>query len=221
MAVAGAGDKGILVRQQWDATTLVQFTQFISNRTLLQEMPRHVSDSELYEASLVVANDEFRFLVVGQTHKSGVESVAVLLEQAACNSASDRRPSTFGNRPTEPVVGYSDINGIGGELISIIKNRRFAETPASEESVGVGSLKGNMYVSKLGEMLTSKPVKLSSWGGCTFILDDDHLQLARIFATPGKKLPVQNHHCCSEQWIVVRDAAKVTLDETVEIQRRN
>jgi mannose-6-phosphate isomerase-like protein (cupin superfamily) len=46
-------------------------------------------------------------------------------------------------------------------------------------------------------------------------------QVKRIVVKPGGRLSLQQHHHRSEHWIVVRGAARVTVDELVKVLHEN
>src|ERR1700730_10765085 len=53
------------------------------------------------------------------------------------------------------------------------------------------------------------------WGSYQSIDIGDRHQVKRIVVKPGGRLSLQKHHHRSEHWIVVRGAARVTVDELV------
>jgi mannose-1-phosphate guanylyltransferase/mannose-6-phosphate isomerase len=59
------------------------------------------------------------------------------------------------------------------------------------------------------------------WGNYQSIDNGDRHQVKRIVVKPGGRLSLQKHHHRSEHWIVVRGAARVTVDEMVKTVHEN
>lgn len=59
------------------------------------------------------------------------------------------------------------------------------------------------------------------WGSYQSVDNGDRHQVKRIIVKPGGRLSLQKHHHRSEHWIVVRGAARVTVNETVKIVHEN
>jgi mannose-1-phosphate guanylyltransferase/mannose-6-phosphate isomerase len=59
------------------------------------------------------------------------------------------------------------------------------------------------------------------WGNYQSIDTGDRHQVKRIVVKPGGRLSLQKHHHRSEHWIVVRGAARVTVNELVKIVHEN
>lgn len=83
-----AGGKGTRLWPLSRATAPKQFIQFVGDKTLFQATLERVSDPKLYEAPIVVTNEEFRFLVAEQARELAVPLAAVLLEPVARNTAA-------------------------------------------------------------------------------------------------------------------------------------
>ena len=83
-----AGGKGTRLWPLSRATAPKQFIQFIGDKTLFQNTLARVSDRELYEAPIVITNEEFRFLVAEQARELAIKLAAVLLEPMARNTAA-------------------------------------------------------------------------------------------------------------------------------------
>jgi mannose-1-phosphate guanylyltransferase len=83
-----AGGKGTRLWPLSRAQAPKQFIQFIGEKTLFQNTLLRASDPELYEAPIVVTNEEFRFLVAEQARELGIKLAAVLLEPVARNTAA-------------------------------------------------------------------------------------------------------------------------------------
>jgi mannose-1-phosphate guanylyltransferase/mannose-6-phosphate isomerase len=59
------------------------------------------------------------------------------------------------------------------------------------------------------------------WGSYQSVDNGDRHQVKRIVVKPGGRLSLQKHHHRAEHWIVVRGAARVTVDETVKTVHEN
>jgi mannose-1-phosphate guanylyltransferase / mannose-6-phosphate isomerase len=59
------------------------------------------------------------------------------------------------------------------------------------------------------------------WGSYQSVDSGDRHQVKRIIVKPGGRLSLQKHHHRSEHWIVVRGAARVTVDEAVKTVHEN
>lgn len=82
-----AGGKGTRLWPLSRAAAPKQFIRFIGDRTLFQKTLERVSDSSIYEAPIIVTNEEFRFLVAEQARELGVKLASILLEPVARNTA--------------------------------------------------------------------------------------------------------------------------------------
>lgn len=83
-----AGGKGTRLWPLSRAAAPKQFIQFIGDKTLFQETLQRVSDPALYEAPVVLTNEEFRFLVAEQARELDIGLAAILLEPVARNTAA-------------------------------------------------------------------------------------------------------------------------------------
>jgi len=59
------------------------------------------------------------------------------------------------------------------------------------------------------------------WGSYQSVDNGDRHQVKRIIVKPGGRLSLQKHHHRSEHWIVVRGAARVTVNETIKTVHEN
>ncbi len=83
-----AGGRGTRLWPLSRASAPKQFIQFIGDQTLFQATLARLSNSTLYEAPVVVTNEDFRFLVAEQARELGVRLAGTLLEPAARNTAA-------------------------------------------------------------------------------------------------------------------------------------
>jgi mannose-1-phosphate guanylyltransferase/mannose-6-phosphate isomerase len=59
------------------------------------------------------------------------------------------------------------------------------------------------------------------WGSYQSVDNGDRHQVKRIIVKPGSRLSLQKHHHRSEHWIVVRGAARVTINDMVKTVHEN
>jgi mannose-1-phosphate guanylyltransferase / mannose-6-phosphate isomerase len=70
--------------------------------------------------------------------------------------------------------------------------------------------------------LTENHIKVHRpWGSYQSVDNGDRHQVKRIVVKPGGRLSLQKHHHRSEHWIVVRGAARVTVNELVKTVHEN
>ncbi|WP_199925174.1 mannose-1-phosphate guanylyltransferase/mannose-6-phosphate isomerase [Neorhizobium sp. SOG26] len=82
-----AGGKGTRLWPLSRAAAPKQFIQFVGDTTLFQSTLSRVSDKALYEAPIVITNEDFRFLVAEQARELGITLSGILLEPVARNTA--------------------------------------------------------------------------------------------------------------------------------------
>nr|WP_316655759.1 mannose-1-phosphate guanylyltransferase/mannose-6-phosphate isomerase [uncultured Gellertiella sp.] len=82
-----AGGKGTRLWPLSRSSAPKQFIRFIGDRTLFQKTLERVADTALYEAPVVVTNEEFRFLVAEQAREIGMTLATIILEPVARNTA--------------------------------------------------------------------------------------------------------------------------------------
>ncbi|OLP44771.1 mannose-1-phosphate guanylyltransferase/mannose-6-phosphate isomerase [Rhizobium oryziradicis] len=83
-----AGGKGTRLWPLSRATAAKQFLKMIGDETLFQSTLNRVRDDAVYEAPIVVTNEEFRFLVAEQAREQGVALSGIVLEPMARNTAA-------------------------------------------------------------------------------------------------------------------------------------
>ena len=59
------------------------------------------------------------------------------------------------------------------------------------------------------------------WGSYQSVDNGDRHQVKRIVVKPGGRLSLQKHHHRAEHWIVVRGAARVTVNDSVKTVHEN
>lgn len=82
-----SGGNGSRLWPQSRALYPKQFLALVNEKTMLQNTLERVSDSSLYSAPVVVANEEHRFIVAEQSRDAGVELNNIILEPVARNTA--------------------------------------------------------------------------------------------------------------------------------------
>jgi mannose-1-phosphate guanylyltransferase len=157
-----AGGKGTRLWPLSRATAPKQFIQFVGDKTLFQETLARVSDPALYEAPIVLTNEEFRFLVAEQARELGVSLSAVLLEPMARNTAPAVAAAAvltgnlFGKEAIMHVIG-SDYEIVANETyFDCVRKARdaaangrlvtFGITP-TEPATGYGYIEGGKELS--------------------------------------------------------------------------
>ena len=83
-----AGGKGTRLWPLSRAAAAKQFIRFLGDETLLQKTMARVSDEAIYDAPIVVTNEDFRFLVAEQARELGVKLDGIILEPEARNTAA-------------------------------------------------------------------------------------------------------------------------------------
>ena len=64
-----------------------QLLPLVSERTMLQETASRVADPELFASTIIVSNDEHRFIIAQQMQEAGLKPLAHLLEPQGRNTA--------------------------------------------------------------------------------------------------------------------------------------
>ncbi|MBW6423554.1 mannose-1-phosphate guanylyltransferase/mannose-6-phosphate isomerase [Rhizobium sp. XQZ8] len=82
-----AGGKGTRLWPLSRSSAPKQFIQFVGEQTLFQSTLKRVDDAALYEAPIVITNEDFRFLVAEQARELGIKLSGILLEPIARNTA--------------------------------------------------------------------------------------------------------------------------------------
>jgi mannose-1-phosphate guanylyltransferase len=82
-----AGGKGTRLWPLSRATAAKQFLKVIGDEPLFQSTLERVSDQTVYEAPIVVTNEDFRFLVAEQAREKGRALSGIVLEPTARNTA--------------------------------------------------------------------------------------------------------------------------------------
>ena len=83
-----AGGKGTRLWPLSRGSAPKQFIKVVNDKTLFQETLERVADPALYEAAIVVTNQDFRFMVAEQAREVGATLSGILLEPVARNTAA-------------------------------------------------------------------------------------------------------------------------------------
>jgi mannose-1-phosphate guanylyltransferase/mannose-6-phosphate isomerase len=75
---------------------------------------------------------------------------------------------------------------------------------------------------KVAPQVTEDHIKVHRpWGSYQSVDNGDRHQVKRIIVKPGQRLSLQKHYHRSEHWIVVRGAARVTVNEDIKTVHEN
>lgn len=83
-----AGGKGTRLWPLSRSSAPKQFMQVIDETSLFQQTLERVADTAIYEAPVVITNQDFRFNVAEQARETGISLSAILLEPVARNTAA-------------------------------------------------------------------------------------------------------------------------------------
>src|SRR3546814_5506354 len=90
-----AGGKGTRLWPLSRSSAPKQFIQVVDEKTLFQETLERVADTSVYEAPVVITNQDFRFTVAEQAREVGVDLCAIILEPVARNTAAAIAAAAF------------------------------------------------------------------------------------------------------------------------------
>ncbi|MCJ8151409.1 mannose-1-phosphate guanylyltransferase/mannose-6-phosphate isomerase [Shinella sedimenti] len=90
-----AGGKGTRLWPLSRSNAPKQFIQVVDEKTLFQETLERVADASVYEAPVVITNQDFRFTVAEQAREVGVDLSAIILEPVARNTAAAIAAAAF------------------------------------------------------------------------------------------------------------------------------
>ncbi|MEB2847468.1 mannose-1-phosphate guanylyltransferase/mannose-6-phosphate isomerase [Rhizobiales bacterium RZME27] len=90
-----AGGKGTRLWPLSRSSAPKQFIQVVDEKTLFQATLERVADKELYEAPVVITNQDFRFTVAEQARELGIDLSAIILEPVARNTAAAIAAAAF------------------------------------------------------------------------------------------------------------------------------
>ncbi|KQV83967.1 mannose-1-phosphate guanylyltransferase/mannose-6-phosphate isomerase [Rhizobium sp. Root1220] len=90
-----AGGKGTRLWPLSRSSAPKQFIKVVDEKTLFQETLERVTDHTVYEAPVVITNQDFRFTVAEQAREVGVDLSAIILEPVARNTAAAIAAAAF------------------------------------------------------------------------------------------------------------------------------
>ncbi|MGI2033614.1 mannose-1-phosphate guanylyltransferase/mannose-6-phosphate isomerase [Rhizobium panacihumi] len=90
-----AGGKGTRLWPLSRSSAPKQFIQVVNETTLFQETLERVANGAVYEAPVVITNQDFRFTVAEQAREVGIDLSAIILEPVARNTAAAIAAAAF------------------------------------------------------------------------------------------------------------------------------
>ena len=140
--------------------------------------------------------------------------VIILLSRAAatitCNFGFAPNACNLGKRPLakcEGILRYLDGSCSG-------------DGAAQKDANGLKRLVAKLKT--VAPQVTEQHIKVHRpWGSYQSIDNGDRHQVKRIIVKPGHRLSLQKHHHRAEHWIVVRGAARVTINDDVKTVHEN
>jgi len=135
---------------------------------------------------------------------NAAQGAAVFEDSRNCNVATDRA--------LVALEGVDDLVVVATQDAVLVSRQKDANglkrLVAKLETVAPGVTKDHIKVHR-------------PWGSYQSVDNGDRHQVKRIIVKPGGRLSLQKHHHRSEHWIVVRGAARVTVNETVKTVHEN
>ena len=135
---------------------------------------------------------------------NAAQGVAVFEDSRNCNVSTDRA--------LVALEGVDDLVVVATQDAVLVSRQKDA-----------GGLK--RLVAKLKTVapeVTEDHIKVHRpWGSYQSVDNGDRHQVKRIIVKPGGRLSLQKHHHRSEHWIVVRGAARVTVNELIKTVHEN
>jgi mannose-1-phosphate guanylyltransferase/mannose-6-phosphate isomerase len=137
-------------------------------------------------------------------HGNAAQGTAVFEDSRNCNVATDKALVALEGVDDLVVVATEDAVLVSRQKDANGLKRLVAKLKTVAPQVTEGHLK------------VHRP-----WGSYQSVDNGDRHQVKRIIVKPGSRLSLQKHHHRAEHWIVVRGAARVTIDETVKTVHEN
>jgi mannose-1-phosphate guanylyltransferase / mannose-6-phosphate isomerase len=135
---------------------------------------------------------------------NAAQGSAVFEDSRNCNVASDRA--------LVALEGVDDLVVVATQDAVLVSRQKDAN--------GLKRLVAKLKT--VAPLLTEEHVKVHRpWGSYQSVDNGDRHQVKRIIVKPGQRLSLQKHHHRSEHWIVVRGAARVTINELVKTVHEN
>jgi mannose-1-phosphate guanylyltransferase / mannose-6-phosphate isomerase len=135
---------------------------------------------------------------------NAAQGVAVFEDSRNCNVATDRA--------LVALEGVDDLVVVATQDAILVSRQKDAN--------GLKRLVAKLKT--VAPQVTEEHIKVHRpWGSYQSVDNGDRHQVKRIIVKPGQRLSLQKHHHRAEHWIVVRGAARVTINETVKIVHEN
>lgn len=137
-------------------------------------------------------------------HGNAAQGRAVFEDSRNCNVSSDKA--------LVALEGVDDLVVVATEDAVLVSRQKDAN--------GLKRLVGKLK--SVAPDVTEDHLKVHRpWGSYQSVDNGDRHQVKRIIVKPGSRLSLQKHHHRSEHWIVVRGAAKVTINDIVKTVHEN
>ena len=137
-------------------------------------------------------------------HGNAAQGAAVFEDTRNCNVASDRA--------LVALEGVDDLVVVATQDAVLVSRQKDAN--------GLKRLVAKLKT--VAPQVTEEHIKVHRpWGSYQSVDNGDRHQVKRIIVKPGQRLSLQKHYHRSEHWIVVRGAARVTVNELVKTVHEN
>ncbi len=137
-------------------------------------------------------------------HGNAAQGVAVFEDSRNCNVSTDRT--------LVALEGVDDLVVVATPDAVLVSRQKDAN--------GLKRLVAKLKT--VAPAVTEDHIKVHRpWGSYQSVDNGDRHQVKRIIVKPGGRLSLQKHHHRSEHWIVVRGAARVTVNELVKTVHEN
>jgi mannose-1-phosphate guanylyltransferase / mannose-6-phosphate isomerase len=135
---------------------------------------------------------------------NAAQGAAVFEDSRNCNVATDRA--------LVALEGVDDLVVVATQDAILVSRQKDAN--------GLKRLVAKLKT--VAPQVTEEHIKVHRpWGSYQSVDNGDRHQVKRIIVKPGQRLSLQKHHHRAEHWIVVRGAARVTVNETVKTVHEN
>ena len=135
---------------------------------------------------------------------NAAQGSAVFEDSRNCNVATDRA--------LVALEGVDDLVVVATQDAVLVSQQRDAN--------GLKRLVAKLKM--VAPQVTEEHIKVHRpWGSYQSVDNGDRHQVKRIIVKPGQRLSLQKHYHRSEHWIVVRGAARVTVNELVKTVHEN
>src|SRR5579859_8050503 len=137
-------------------------------------------------------------------HGNAAQGTAVFEDSRNCNVATDRA--------LVALEGVDDLVVVATQDAVLVSRQKDAN--------GLKRLVAKLKT--VAPQVTEEHIKVHRpWGSYQSVDNGDRHQVKRIIVKPGSRLSLQKHHHRAEHWIVVRGAARVTINDDVKTVHEN